>query len=326
MITPGERNQKGFTLMEVMVAIAVLTLVSAGIVTLISQMGTVATFYSAKQDYDAVYRSAQLLVVNDVTCKSAFLKAGAVIKFNPAGAGPWLPVSTRPQFPIDQIVMVDPLGALPPVTMFQVGKNPSTRIGVAKMYLWEALDAGGLPAGRGFVTLPLGAGFQAYRSYSAELNIAVSNVFDPTTNTVIDTRNGRTPIAIKPVPLTVVVDASDQIISCFSQTSTSAICEKLGQTVDPLTGQCKLPECWAGMASPPACPTIADPSTGTVSCSNPYYFLAFQNNPSGSTPSQPSCQCVQTCSLPGAAGPAGPVLPPAAPAPFAPPPPVFGGY
>src|SRR4051812_5726471 len=129
------RSNRGFTLMEVMIAIGVLSLVAVMIMTLISQMGTRATFHSSKADYDNIFRAAQLLVLNDTTCKFALKRdaAGTPAFFKP-GAGPWPPPLPLPTFPLDHITVVNPANpTVGATTMIAVNKNFSSRISVKKI-------------------------------------------------------------------------------------------------------------------------------------------------------------------------------------------------
>jgi hypothetical protein len=305
--------------MEMVVALGVLSLVSGMVMTLISQMGNVATFYSSKEDYDSIYRSVQLLLLNDTTCKYALQNAGAVMTFNP-DATPVVPPADRPQVTLDTIFMVNPQAPPAGVAMLTTGNNYTSRISVAKMYLSEhSVDATGKGLGRSKIPIadPVSGKVTSYDSYIVDLNIAVANVKPvlpgpPPPGPPAAAK--ATPIAIKPIPLTVLVDAGHKIFSCFAQASTASVCSALGVTVGA-NGECQLPECWAGMTTPPTC---NKPSGAT--CTGQIFFLAYQY--STTNPSPPVCTCMQTCALPGAAGPAGPPGPGGGPAPA----PVFGGY
>jgi prepilin-type N-terminal cleavage/methylation domain-containing protein len=275
----------GFSLVEVMVAVAITSIVGAMIATMMSHMGNVASFYSTKEDYDSIYRAAQLLLLNEQTCKYALKNAsGVVATFSPSAT----------KTPLDTIFIANVTSPSTGTNLIKVGEKFHSRLSIRSIDIQEHSPGNG----RGTVVITDASGVATQRNtFLVDLNITADNI------------SGGPAIAVKPIPLTIVVDGSNNIIDCYAQSSSAAICAVLHAQLNPATGQCVIPDCPG--ASPPPCPT--PPVAGAV-CVAPTYFLAF------TTTGVPTCQCVQTCSGPqgaqgpaGAAGPAGPPPPPPGP-------------
>ncbi len=266
---------KGFSLVEVLVAVAITSIVGAMVATLMSHMGNVASFYSTKEDYDSIYRATQLLLLNEQMCKYALHDSGgAVSHFDPTVGSAVNPVKTQ----LDAVFMASPTNPTTGTDLVKVGVKYSNRLQIQSIHLQEHSPN----TGRGTVFIPDGAGNPiSYKTFLVDLHIAATNLA------------GGPALAVKPVPLTIVVNSSNLIIDCFATSSSAALCAVLHAALDPVTGQCMIPECSATMASPPSC----SPPNNPTDCTTPIYFLAF------STGGTPTCQCVRSCT--GPAGPAG---------------------
>jgi prepilin-type N-terminal cleavage/methylation domain-containing protein len=269
------KSKSGFSLIEVMVAVAITSIVGAMIATMMSHMGNVASFYSTKEDYDSIYRAAQLLLLNEQTCKYALKnESGVVATFNPAVTNP--PTQT----PLDAIFIANVTSPSTGTNLIKKGEKFHSRLSIRGIHLEEHSPGNA----RGTVMITDASGVVTQRNtFLVDLHITADNI------------SGGPAIAVKPIPLTIVVDGSNNIIDCYAQSSSAAICAVLHAQLNPATGQCVIPECPG--TSPPTCPT---PAIEGAVCTGQTYFLAF------TTSGVPTCQCVQTCSGPqGAQGDAG---------------------
>lgn len=269
-------SKAGFSLIEVMVAVAITSIVGAMIVTLMGNMGNMSAFYSAKEDYDAVYRTTQLLLLNEKLCENAFRNnnGASIADFDPA-----IPKNDVEAIYVSNGVPLSGTKFIKKNEKFgpDNGPNAGVKLRITDIYFTEpSVNA------RGSMLYPNGAGNppKTLTTYIVNLNVKVENL------------SGGPAIQIKPIPLTIALDGPGKqpIKTCYANASNAAVCAALHADINA-AGQCVIPECSASMAAPPPCPVPA----GSTSCVGQVYFLAYTSD------NFPTCRCVQTCN-----GPEGP--------------------
>lgn len=280
------------SLVEVMIAVAITSVVGAMIMTLMGSMGNMAQFFSVKEDYDGIYRATQLLLLNEQMCAFA-LRSDSGAPANPVG--PVIASYNGSAQELGGIVMRNLTTGAEQV-LYRKNGNFTNRLRVETITLQAGTDGG---------IVSFGGSIGQHRMWQTNLLVTAINLggLDPA-NPAAPTTGGMKAIASKPIPITIVTTTANNFVGCYANTSNAALCAVLGAALDPATGRCAIPQCPPPGADPNTCPPPDSPPVPNGGCSPANYFVRYVQD------AAPTCRCVQSCKgVDGAAGPAGPMGP-----------------
>lgn len=280
------KSNRGFTLVEVLIAAGVVGLMSIGILTIIISFAQNNSRAAAREDLADLNKVLQLLMMNDNLCNRALVSAGG-------GPVAFVP----PQVDLGSVVNPNTLGTVNPVVRsgevygrLQIGQMTLVKSDGTDPPRQESLllnDPGTLPP-TGNPPAPVQ---RTYTIYKANLVVPTSSRTDSPTGP----RQSFAPLVI---PLFLyTISGSPDVVRCQLASATNQTCTSLGGTYDPIQARCVFPACNQTVIDAQVARGIPDYTCQTGSnCSPPVYYWGFQAQQG--RPTLPICICANSCAPP----------------------------
>jgi len=269
---------KGFTIIEVIVALAISTVVGAAMWTLIDSAMSSSSYFLDRQELDDAMRLVQFTLHREEQCREA-LRDGAGnrirININP-GNGQWQPAEVN-------VATISNRANDGSATTLIQSTQRFGRLSIGQMVIRETVANSGRAQERIYrpdpndPTRPVEV---TYDTYLASLLIP-ANARD---GKLLETRQLPFKIYVHP--------GTREIESCFLSADDNQTCGAFGGTFDDVSGRCRMNQCNDITVNVPCQPL----TTGLAStCTAPVYFWGFESDGNTMTP---VCICHQVCSPP----------------------------
>ncbi len=280
--------KKGFSIVEVLVAISISSVVGVAMWALIENALVSSGYYLDRQEFDEAIRQVQFLLMRTEQCASALGSndddpatntVHAPVAFVPNGAG----VYQANVFAIFS-KNTDATNAVFSTKLVQ-SNQPYGRVKIGQISLQETVEA----TSRGTEVIYNGTTPVTYNTFLVSLVVPASTrsdrLFEP-----------------RPMPFKIYVNpANNNIEKCYLSFDDNQTCGSFGGQFNPASGKCEMTECNATSGAL----RVPCQTPGSPNCTKQIYFWGFESD---GTTTTPVCICQQSC-LP-------PPPPPPTPSPY----------